>query len=201
MKLDGQLELIRPINDHVSNELSDGMLEQYLIQLHQLLHERPPLTQIFNTNKNRQAIKEVDQELGKLIRQLLENSSENALEVVDQPIYSAAYVAAQKCGIKIRVRQKSNVYKRSAWIERINREVIQLRADILSFLKQAKRKLINAIRIIAKHDLYKKTKDTQIEILKQKLQLKTKRLVLILPVIAFSLSVLVPSFGTIIHCM
>lgn len=69
----------------------------------------------------------------------------------------------------------SNLFKQPEWIDKINRQLIQLRADIYFLLETSKRKANqpHKIRIIVKYDLYKKTEDTRIEILKQKLQLKT----------------------------
>ncbi|CAI9735507.1 Hypothetical predicted protein [Octopus vulgaris] len=101
------------INDRVSIELLDGILEQYLVQLHQPFHERAPLPKIINTNKNRKVIEEVDEALGKVIRQLLENSRENALEVIDQLKYSAAYFATQKRVLKLEIDKKSAMYTNS----------------------------------------------------------------------------------------
>lgn len=53
MKVDPEIILISTICDHISEELLDGKLEQYLIQLHQFYRKKAPLTKITNTNMNR----------------------------------------------------------------------------------------------------------------------------------------------------
>lgn len=86
------------------------------MRLHQPFYERAPLLQIINTDKNRKIIKEVSGILETLIRQLLKNSRENAFEVINQLIYTAAYVAIQKRSVKMRRAKKSNVGKQFVWM-------------------------------------------------------------------------------------
>ena len=164
---------------NVSNDLANQILDQYLIQTHIPIHERDSLPKINNNNKNKKIIKEANQAINKLIPQLIEDSGNN-LETINTLTYSAAHIVTEKCGIKVKKRTSTpNIHKKPAWIERINRQMNQLRADI-SFLVEASKGKTNKTKkrknIIAKHNLYKKTIEAQIETLKQRIQLKAKRL-------------------------
>lgn len=73
-------------------------------------------------------------------------------------------------------RQKMfSVHKLLAWRKRIIRQIIKVKDVnfLLAASKEKTNKLRSLIRIIAKHNLYKKTMDTWFENLKQNLPLKT----------------------------
>ena len=68
---------------------------------------------------------------------------------VNDPPYATTYTITSECGIKIKKREvNTNVHKKTAWIEKINKEVKTMRKDV-SFLVECSKwnvKKINKVR-------------------------------------------------------
>ena len=175
-----QIEIeIEGSDDPEMEELTNEILNQYTIIKHLPLDERDTLSKININNKNKQIIEKSNKALENILPKVQQNAECEFTEI-NHLIYSAALITTAKCGVKIRKRNlNTNAHKNPAWIEKINKEIKMIRADI-SFLTQYKEnkseKHNKVKKINSKYNLHKCEMDTKIEILKQKIQLKAKRI-------------------------
>ena len=166
-------------DDPDMEELLNEILNQYAITKDIPFDQRDTLPKVNTNNKNKNTIEKCNKAVEILLPRVKQNA-ECEFSEINNLIYSAALVSTTKCGIKVRKRNlNTNVRKNPAWIEKINKEIKMMRADI-SFLKiyneKRSQKHNKVKKISSKYNLHKCEMDTKIEILKQKIQLKAKRI-------------------------